>query len=53
MIFKTTVPILYSTDVVKSLTYYVDVLGFESRWNGAIQPISVVLARTLLKFTFV
>jgi len=33
MIFKTTVPILYSTDVVKSLTYYVDVLGFESRWE--------------------
>jgi GNAT superfamily N-acetyltransferase/catechol 2,3-dioxygenase-like lactoylglutathione lyase family enzyme len=33
MIFKTTVPILYSTDVVKSLAYYVDVLGFESKWE--------------------
>ncbi len=33
MIFKTTVPILYSTDIVRSLTYYVDILGFESRWE--------------------
>ena len=33
MIFKTTVPILYSSDVVKSLSYYVDVLGFDNKWE--------------------
>ena len=33
MIFKTTVPILYSTDVVKSVNYYVDILGFENKWE--------------------
>ncbi len=38
MIFKTTVPILYSSDVVKSLTYYVNILGFENKWEWGMPP---------------
>jgi len=36
MRFNTIVPILYSSDVVRSLAYYVDVLGFESKWEWGI-----------------
>jgi GNAT superfamily N-acetyltransferase/catechol 2,3-dioxygenase-like lactoylglutathione lyase family enzyme len=38
MIFKHAVPILYSSDVLKSLSYYTDVLGFESRWEWGNPP---------------
>lgn len=33
MIYKSVTPILYSSDVVRSISYYVDVLGFESSWK--------------------
>jgi uncharacterized glyoxalase superfamily protein PhnB/GNAT superfamily N-acetyltransferase len=33
MIFKHSVPILYSSDVTKSIAYYMDVLGFEHKWE--------------------
>lgn len=32
MVFKHSVPILYSSDVRKSITYYTDVLGFDNEW---------------------
>ena len=38
MIFKNAVPILYSSDVSKSLTYYVEILGFENRWDWGNPP---------------
>ena len=38
MIFKNAVPILYSSDVLKSLTYYVEILGFESSWDWGNPP---------------
>src|SRR5258708_40137619 len=38
MLFKTVVPILYSTDVSRSLTYYVDGLGFDRRWEWGNPP---------------
>ena len=33
MRFNTIVPILYSSNVVRSLAYYIEVLGFESKWE--------------------
>ena len=38
MIFKHAVPILYSTDIRRSLSYYTDVLGFESKWEWDDPP---------------
>jgi len=38
MIFKHAVPILYSADVLRSLSYYTEVLGFESRWEWGNPP---------------
>jgi ribosomal protein S18 acetylase RimI-like enzyme len=38
MIFKHAVPILYSADVRKSLRYYTEVLGFESKWEWDDPP---------------
>jgi catechol 2,3-dioxygenase-like lactoylglutathione lyase family enzyme/N-acetylglutamate synthase-like GNAT family acetyltransferase len=38
MIFQNAVPILYSSDVAKSLAYYTDVLGFESKWDWETPP---------------
>lgn len=38
MIFSSTVPILYSTDVRKSLNYYVNILGFENHWEWEDPP---------------
>ena len=31
--FKQVIPILYSSDVSKSIAYYVDKLGFEEKWE--------------------
>ncbi len=39
MIFKHAVPILYSADVLRSLTYYVEVLGFENKWEWENPPL--------------
>ena len=38
MRFNTIVPIIYSSDVTKSLTYYTDVLGFEDKWEWGSPP---------------
>jgi GNAT superfamily N-acetyltransferase/catechol 2,3-dioxygenase-like lactoylglutathione lyase family enzyme len=38
MIFKNTVPILYSSDIQRSLTYYIEILGFERRWDWGNPP---------------
>lgn len=38
MIFKHAVPILYCTDVAKSLTYYTEVLGFCNKWDWGKPP---------------
>ena len=38
MVFKNTIPILYSADIRRSLTYYVEVLGFEHRWEWDDPP---------------
>lgn len=38
MIFKHHVPILYSTDITRSIAYYVDVLGFEHKWEWDSPP---------------
>ena len=38
MRFNTIVPILYSSDVTKSLAYYTDVLGFEDKWDWGHPP---------------
>lgn len=38
MNFHTTVPILYSNDVLKSLEYYTDVLGFDCKWDWGSPP---------------
>ena len=33
MIFESVVPILYSTNVARSLTYYVEQLAFDDKWE--------------------
>jgi catechol 2,3-dioxygenase-like lactoylglutathione lyase family enzyme/GNAT superfamily N-acetyltransferase len=38
MIFKHHVPILYSTDITRSIAYYKDVLGFEHSWEWDNPP---------------
>jgi catechol 2,3-dioxygenase-like lactoylglutathione lyase family enzyme len=38
MNFHTTVPILYSNDVLKSLEYYTEVLGFDCKWDWGNPP---------------
>ena len=38
MIFKHAVPILYSSDVKRSLRFYTEVLGFESKWEWDDPP---------------
>lgn len=38
MNFHTTVPILYSNDVLKSLEYYTEVLGFDCKWDWGQPP---------------
>lgn len=38
MIFSSAVPILYSTDIRRSLDYYVNVLGFQNRWEWGNPP---------------
>lgn len=38
MIFKHHVPILYSTDISRSIAYYTDVLGFEHKWEWNTPP---------------
>jgi GNAT superfamily N-acetyltransferase/catechol 2,3-dioxygenase-like lactoylglutathione lyase family enzyme len=38
MIFQHSVPILYSSDVLKSIRYYTDVLGFDGQWKWDDPP---------------
>ena len=38
MIFKHAVPILYSSDVKRTLRFYTEVLGFESMWEWDDPP---------------
>ena len=38
MQFKRVVPILYSSNLVKSLAYYMDILGFEDKWEWGNPP---------------
>ena len=38
MKFEKNVPILYSSDIAKSLAYYIDVLGFENKWGWEDPP---------------
>jgi predicted N-acetyltransferase YhbS/catechol 2,3-dioxygenase-like lactoylglutathione lyase family enzyme len=38
MIFKHQVPILYSTDIPRSIAYYTGVLGFEHKWEWGSPP---------------
>lgn len=38
MRFNTIVPILYSSDIIRSLTYYTAVLGFEDKWEWGDPP---------------
>ena len=38
MKFKNAIPILYSANVVRSLTYYTEVLGFENKWDWGNPP---------------
>ncbi len=38
MLFKHSVPILYSTDVTRSLHYYTEVLGFDNKWEWDQPP---------------
>ena len=38
MKFRKAIPILYSTNVVKSLDYYTEVLGFANRWEWGEPP---------------
>ncbi len=38
MIFQQAIPILYSMDVLKSLKYYVEVLGFDKGWDWGDPP---------------
>ena len=38
MIFKHAVPILYSSDIRRSLQYYTEVLGFDSKWEWGDPP---------------
>lgn len=38
MKLEKTIPILYASDVTRSLAYYVDKLGFEDKWEWASPP---------------
>ena len=38
MHFHNVIPILYSSDVVRSLTYYTEVLGFDCKWEWETPP---------------
>lgn len=38
MKFTKTIPILYSANVIRSLDYYTDVLGFDGRWDWGQPP---------------
>ncbi|HEY9195495.1 MAG TPA: glyoxalase superfamily protein [Mucilaginibacter sp.] len=38
MKFEKAVPILYSADVVRSLNYYVEKLGFDEKWEWGSPP---------------
>jgi GNAT superfamily N-acetyltransferase/predicted enzyme related to lactoylglutathione lyase len=38
MVFHHSVPILYSSDVKKSIDYYIEILGFDSRWTWDDPP---------------
>jgi catechol 2,3-dioxygenase-like lactoylglutathione lyase family enzyme len=38
MVFHNIVPILYSSDVVKSIQYYTEVLGFQGKWEWGTPP---------------
>ena len=38
MTFKHHVPILYSTDIPRSIAYYTDMLGFEHKWEWGSPP---------------
>jgi GNAT superfamily N-acetyltransferase/catechol 2,3-dioxygenase-like lactoylglutathione lyase family enzyme len=38
MIFRHSVPILYSSDIRKSIEYYMEVLGFDSKWEWDDPP---------------
>jgi len=38
MKFECVVPILYSTDVARSIDYYVNKLGFEDKWEWDTPP---------------
>jgi uncharacterized glyoxalase superfamily protein PhnB/GNAT superfamily N-acetyltransferase len=38
MRFKHIVPILYSSNVVKSLAFYMEILGFENKWDWGNPP---------------
>ena len=38
MKFEKSISILYSTDIVRSLTYYVEKLGFEDKWEWESPP---------------
>ena len=38
MLFKHHVPILYSSDIPRSIAYYTDVLGFEHKWEWGTPP---------------
>ncbi|MGN6415872.1 MAG: GNAT family N-acetyltransferase [Pseudobacter sp.] len=41
MIFQRSIPILYSGNVEKSLTYYTEVLGFDCKWDWGNQDVMV------------
>ena len=38
MKFKQVVPILYSSNVVNSIAYYTEILGFEHKWEWGFPP---------------
>ena len=38
MLFKHHVPILYSSDILRSIAYYTEVLGFERKWEWGNPP---------------
>ena len=38
MKFDKTIPILYSSNVAKSLAYYINILGFEDKWGWEDPP---------------
>ena len=52
MIFRHSVPILYSSDVRKSIHYYTEVLGFDTKWEWDDPPTFGGVSKDLVELFF-